>query len=89
MEKVWIVYEANYGELACENDATSIVGVFSSEKSALSCAEDLIEEGKDYNYIPDGEFYEGKIVQSVPMFSKKMDNLKNYYEIVVECQNVR
>lgn len=89
MEKVWIVYEVNYGDLIYEMGAVSICSVFSNEKSALSYAEDLIGEGKEYDYIPDGEFYEGKVIQSVPMFFQTMDNWRNYYEIVVECQMVR
>jgi hypothetical protein len=89
MEKVWIVYEVNYGELVYDIGAVSIYGVFSNEKSAISYAEDLMDEGREYDYIPDGEFYEGKSVQSVPMFFQTMDNWRNYYEIVVECQKVK
>ena len=90
MEKVYIVYEVNYGDPLSECDAVDIYGVFKDEDDAYSKAQELIDlnlhEGS--NYVLDEERNDLHRDGFVRFFYNNQENWNDYFEIIVEMREV-
>ena len=88
MNKVYVLYESNYGEILLECDSTYLVGVYKNREDAIKKAKENIEYSlKEYNYVLDEE--ENNIEKGcVRLFYNNQENWSCYYEIVIEEKEI-
>ena len=86
---MYLVYESNYGEIAWENDATYIKGLYNSLEEAIAVVKDMIEENKEYNYVLDNERNDIEEDHFVRMFYYEQENWDCYFEIIISKLEVK
>lgn len=88
MNKVYVLYESNYGEILLECDSTYLVGVYKNREDAVKKAKENIEyQLKDFNYVLD---IENNDIENgfVRLFYKEQENWGCYYEIIIEEKEI-
>lgn len=80
---MYLLYESLYGELLCECDSTSIIGLYESKENAIKKAKELIEEDLKENYVLDSENNDLENGYA-RLFYNNEGNWGCYYEIFVE-----
>lgn len=80
---MYLLYESLYGELLCECDSTSIIGLYESKEQAAQKAKELIQEDLKENYVLDDE-YNDIDNGYARLFYNNQENWGCYYEIFVE-----
>lgn len=82
---MFLVYESLYGELLCECDSTSIIGLYDSKEKAIKKAQELIDTDiKKNNYVLDIERDNLEEDNYVRLFWNNQKNWNCYYEICIE-----
>lgn len=90
MEKVYIVYEMNYGDLVPECDAANILNVYKNYEAALEKAKELIKNTLDDGYyILDEERDNIERDNHVRFFYNHQENWNDYFEICIETKEVQ
>ena len=84
---MYLVYESNYGELQCECDATTIIGLYKTKEQAINVMKHEVETNKEYDFVLDNE--DTDIDSSIErgrltMFYKYQENWNCYFEIIIE-----
>ena len=84
---MYLVYESNYGELQCECDATTIIGLYETKEQAIEIMKHEVETNKEYDFVLDNE--DTDIDSSIErgrltMFYKYQENWNCYFEIIIE-----
>lgn len=87
---MYLVYESNYGELQCECDATSIIGLYKTKDEALEIVKREVENNKEYDFVLDNEDIDSSIEKRgcLTMFYKYQENWNSYFEIIIKEINV-
>ena len=80
---MYLLYESLYGELLCECDSTSIIGLYKTKERALKKAKELIEEDLKNNYVIDNENYDIENGYA-RLFYNNQENWGCYYEIFIK-----
>lgn len=90
MEKVYIVYEMNYGDLILECDAANILGVYKNHGAAIEKVKELIKNTLDDGYyILDEERNNIERDNYVRFFYKCQENWNDYFEICIEEKEIK
>lgn len=89
MNKVYLLYESLYGELLCECDSTSIIGLYDTLEKAIERAKYEIEQDtKCNNYVLDNENYDIENGYA-RLFYNNQENWGCYFEMFIKEMEVK
>ena len=88
MNKVYLLYESNYGELLCECDSTNIIGLYKNKEQAIKKAKELVANDLQDNYVLDNENYDIENGYA-RLFYNNQENWGCYFEMFIEEMEIK